>query len=127
MEHYYLSVLLIIVGMGILGGLVYVGLNEDNNRDPLQDRLAQFGDREIPESLEDIELSLSFRDRVLVPLVEQLADITRKFTPQKQLEATRRQLELAGSTTEPTTFYATRIVFTVILGYVWCCYWLFTC
>lgn len=108
--------LLIIAGMGIVGGLVYVGLNEDNNRDPLQDRLAQFGDREIPESLEDIELSLSFRDRVLVPLVEQLAGITRKFTPQKQLEATRRQLELAGSTTEPTTFYATRIVFTVILG-----------
>lgn len=105
---------LIIVVMAVIGGLVYVGLNEDNNRDPLQERLAQFGDREAPESLEEIELSLSFNDRVIVPLMEQIANITKRFTPQKQLESARRQLELAGSTTEPTTFYATRILFTVI-------------
>lgn len=113
MEQILIGILIIVI-MAIVGGLVYVGLNEDNNRDPLQDRLAQFGDREAPESLEEIELSLSFSDRVIVPLMEQIANITKRFTPQKQLESARRQLELAGSTTEPTTFYATRILFTVI-------------
>ncbi|MEQ8671708.1 MAG: type II secretion system F family protein [Aggregatilineales bacterium] len=108
--------ILIIVGMIVIGGLVYVGLREDRDRDPLQERLAQFGDRELPESLEEIELSLSFRDRVIIPLMETLADLTTRFTPQKQLEMTRKQLELAGSTSEPTTFFASRIMMTVVLG-----------
>lgn len=108
--------ILVIVGMSIIGGLVYIGLREDRDRDPLQERLAQFGDRELPESLEEIELSLSFRDRVLVPVMEAMADLTTRFTPQKQLEATRKQLELAGSTSEPTTFFAQRILLTVVFG-----------
>lgn len=108
----------IIGAMAIIGILVYIGLREDRNRDPLQERLAQFGDRELPESLEEIELSLSFRDRVIIPLMKAMADITTKFTPQKQLEDARRLVELAGQTTEPTTFFATRIVMTVVLGVV---------
>lgn len=108
----------IIGAMAIIGILVYIGLREDRNRDPLQERLAQFGDRELPESLEEIELSLSFRDRVIIPLMKTMADITTKFTPQKQLEDARRLVELAGQTTEPTTFFATRIVMTVVLGVV---------
>ena len=107
---------LIIGGMAIVGGLIYVGLREDRSRDPLQERLAQYGDRELPESLEELELSLSFRDRVIVPTMQRLADLTVKFTPQKQLELTRHQLELAGLTTEPTAFFAQRIVMTVLFG-----------
>lgn len=108
----------IIGAMAIIGILVYIGLREDRNRDPLQERLAQFGERELPESLEEIELSLSFRDRVIIPLMKTMADITTKFTPQKQLEDARRLVELAGQTTEPTTFFATRIFMTVVLGVV---------
>jgi hypothetical protein len=107
---------LIIGGMSIIGGLIYVGLREDRERDPLQERLAQYGDREMPESLEEIELSLSFRDRVLIPVMQNLANLTVRFTPQKQLETTRHQLELAGLTTEPTTFFAQRIMLTVMFG-----------
>jgi tight adherence protein C len=105
---------LIVGGLIIVAGLVYVGLREDKGRDPLQERLAQYGDRELPESLEEVELQLSFRDRILIPLIKQLAAITTKFTPQKQLEATRKQLEMAGSTNDPTTFYMMRIVLTVV-------------
>ena len=115
------SILPLIIVLGVLsivGGLVYVGLREDRGVDPLQERLAQYDDREMPESLEEIELSLSFKDRVLVPLVERLANLTTKFTPQKQLEETRHQLELAGQTTDPTQFFLQRIVFTVIFGIV---------
>ena len=108
----------IIVGLSILAGLVYLGLREDNERDPLQDRLAQYGEREIPQSLEEIELSLSFRDRVLIPILKRIADITVRFTPEKQLEEARRLIELAGmaGTMEPTSFFALRIVATAGLG-----------
>ena len=111
-----LVLVLVLGGLAVVGSLVYVGLREDRGADPLQERLAQYEDREIPESLEEIELSLSFKDRVLLPIIENLAQLTSKFTPQKQLEATRHQLELAGQTTDPTQFFLQRIVFTIIFG-----------
>jgi len=100
----------------VFGGLVYVGTKEDRGRDPLQERLAQYDDKELPQSLEEIELSLSFRDRVMLPLMKQLANITTRFTPQKQLEETRHQLELAGNAMDPATFFAMRIAITIVFG-----------
>ncbi len=110
--------LVIVLGLSLVGGLLYVGLRDDRSRDPLQERLAQFGEREVPQSLEDIELSLSFRDRILVPTLRRLADITVRFTPEKQVEEMRRLIELAGMSgnMEPTTFLALRIVATVGLA-----------
>lgn len=110
--------ILVIVVLVVVAGLVYIGLRDDRKRDPLQERLAQFGERELPESLEEIELSLSFRDRVLLPALRRLADVTVKFTPEKQIQETRKQLELAGmaGSLEPTTFFALRIVATIGLG-----------
>ncbi len=107
--------LLILAGLLIVAGLVYTGLRDDRQRDPLQDRLSQYGERELPGSLEEIELSLSFRDRIIIPMLRWLGNITIRFTPQKQLEETRRMLEMAGMTTDPTTFFAIRIVTTVLL------------
>lgn len=103
----------VMLGLALIAGLVYVALRDDRSRDPLQERLAQYGEREIPESLTEIELSLSFKDRILLPLMRRLADLTVRVTPQKQLEETRRLLELAGMTTEPTTFFLLRIILTV--------------
>ncbi|GAB4508864.1 MAG: type II secretion system F family protein [Anaerolineae bacterium] len=108
--------ILIVVAMAVVGGLVYVGLREDNGRDPLQDRLAEYGDRETPTSLEEIELSLSIRDRVFVPMMKSLANTVTKFTPQKQLESARKKIELAGLNTDPTIFFLQRIVFLVVFG-----------
>jgi tight adherence protein C len=110
--------ILIVIGLVVVGGLVYVGLRDDKTRDPLQERLAQFGEREVPQSLEEIEMSLSFQDRVLLPMFRRLAGIVIKFTPQKQLDDTRHQLELAGlsGSVEPTTFFAIRIGATIGLG-----------
>jgi tight adherence protein C len=101
----------IVVILAIVGVLVYMGLRDDRNRDPLQDRLAQFGDRETPESLEEIELSLPFKDRVLLPIMRRLSDLVAKLTPQSQIDDTRKKLELAGMAgqIEPTTFFAMRI------------------
>jgi tight adherence protein C len=112
----FLILILVLGSLGIVGSLVYVGLREDRGVDPLQERLAQYEDKELPESLEEIELSLSFKDRVILPLINKLAHLTSRLTPQKQLESTRHQLELAGQTTDPTQFFLQRIVFTVIFG-----------
>lgn len=110
--------IIIVIGLAVVAGLVYVGLRDDKSRDPLQERLAQYGEREIPQSLEEIELSLSFRDRILIPLLRQIAAVTVRFTPEKQLEETRRLIELAGKagSLEPTTFFALRIIATIGLG-----------
>lgn len=102
--------------LALIGGLVYVGLREDRGRDPLAERLAVYGERETPESLEEVELSMPFKDRVLLPAIEKLASFTAKFTPQKQLEVARHKLELAGQTTDPTQFFLTRILMTVVFG-----------
>ncbi|MEM9953811.1 MAG: type II secretion system F family protein [Chloroflexota bacterium] len=116
----FVTILRLVLGVGVialLGGMVYVGLRREDERDALEDRLASFGDREIDvQSLEEVELSLSFQDRVLFPVIERLAEFTAKFTPQKQLEDSRRLIELAGLSTDPTQFFLTRIVFTVLGG-----------
>lgn len=111
-----LVLIILVVGGLVVGGLVYVGMKEDGGRDPLQERLAQYEDKELPQSLEDIELSLSFRDRVVLPFIRKTAEITTKFTPQKQLEDARDKLELAGMTMDPASFFAMRIAVTIGLG-----------
>lgn len=107
----------VIVLLAVLGGMVYIGLNEDRDRDPLADRLADFGEREAPQSLEEIELSMSFTDRVLLPLIRRFADFVVKLTPEKQIEQTRRQIELAGMSgqVEPAVLFAARIIASVFL------------
>lgn len=106
----------VVVGVIVVGGLVYVGMRDDQGRDPLQERLAQYEDKEMPQSLEEIELSLSFKDRVVLPLIRKIAQLTTKFTPQKQIEDTRHKLELAGMSMEPGAFFAMRVVLTIVLA-----------
>jgi tight adherence protein C len=113
MDQSLIVLAVIVIGTIVLGALVYVGVREDKGRDPLQERLAQFEDKEIPQSLEEIEMSLSFRDRVILPLMRNIAKITTRFTPQKQLEETRHQIELAGMNMDAGTFFAMRIMLTI--------------
>lgn len=114
------TLVLILVGVAgvVIATLVYIGVRDDTGRDPLQERLAMYEDKDIPQSLEEIELSLSFTDRVVLPTVRRVADITTRFTPQKQLEEIRHQIELAGMSTEPSSFFAMRIILTLALGFL---------
>lgn len=105
----------VVAGLVVFVGLVYVGMREDRSRDPLQERLAAYGEREMPSSLQDIELELSFRDRVLLPIARNMADLTVKFTPEKQLEDARRLIDLAGLTMAPASFFTMRIGLTVLM------------
>ena len=101
-------VALILVVVVLLVGLVLVGVREDTGEDPLQRRLAEYGDRDVPASLEEIELSLSTRERVIVPMYKALARFAVTFTPENQIDSIRRQIELAGksATMEPDLLWA---------------------
>ncbi len=50
-----------------------------------------------PTSLEDLELGLSFGDRVLRPLIDACARLVLRYTPGSTVEGYRRKLILAGS------------------------------
>lgn len=109
-------IILVVFALLVLVGLIYYGMR-DSESDPLQARLAEYGDRDLPQSLEEIELSLPFQDRVLRPLFRKLAELITRLTPERQLEETRRQLELAGNPNhmDAATFLGLRIGATVLL------------
>jgi len=116
--------LLIIIGLVIVligaAVLVLVGLRSPDAKDPLQSRLAEFGSRERPVTLEEIEMSQPFSERVLLPLVRQVGQLTTRFTPEAALEATQHKLDLAGNpgNIDPKMFMAIRIIAAVGLGFV---------
>ncbi len=86
--------------------------------DPLQDRLAEYGARDEPVSLEEVEMSLSFTDRILVPVMRTIASLVTRFTPQRSLESTAHKLEVAGLSRRLSAaeFWGIRLVATVGLS-----------
>ena len=96
------TVIVIVVILAILVGailLIVSGVRKSKNlnEDPLAARLAEYSQRGDAVSLEEIELSQPFTDRVIMPIVRKLGDLSSKFTPQHVLEQTRKRLELAGN------------------------------
>lgn len=87
--------------------------------DPLQARLAEFIQRgDDVTSLEEIELSQPFAERVIIPVLNRIGEISARFTPQKVIQDTARQMELAGNPwpIDPATFLAIRFILAVVLG-----------
>ncbi len=111
-------VALIVIGIVLLGGLVIVGMRSESGADPLERRLAEYGDRELPASLEELELSLSLQERVIIPMYKALANFVVRFTPENQIESIRHQLELAGKSqsVDPATFFGQRVALMLVLG-----------
>jgi tight adherence protein C len=111
-------IILLVIAAAVVIGLIYVGQRENSGVDPLQKRLAEFGDRETPNSLSELEMSLSFRDRVVVPVLKSVSDFVTRFTPEQQLESTRQQLELAGraQTTDARMFFSQRLLLTLVFA-----------
>lgn len=63
----------------------------------IEDRLAEFGTLERPPTLEELELSLPFSERILLPILRKLAGFVTRFTPARTIEATQHKLDLAGN------------------------------
>ncbi|MGB9640147.1 MAG: type II secretion system F family protein [Anaerolineales bacterium] len=113
-------IILMLVVFVIIGAVVLtiIGLREANREDPLQKRLAEVADRGDVKSLEEIELSQPFAERVIFPLARKFGELATRFTPQSALQGTAHKLELAGSPRglDPTIFWASRFIVALIAG-----------
>ncbi|MCC6499335.1 MAG: type II secretion system F family protein [Anaerolineales bacterium] len=114
----FLFILLIIVAAVVIFARRRAAA-EGNEDDPLQARLAEFIQRgDDVQSLEQIEMSQPFTERVLIPLARRLGEFSARFTPQKLIQDTARNLELAGHPwpVDAPTFLAIRFILAVALG-----------
>jgi tight adherence protein C len=117
------------MGLIIFGAIVLIGAiaivvfslrrnSQGEEDDPLQARLAEFIQRGDVKSLEEIELSQPFVERVIVPLVNRIGEFSTRFTPQKAIQDTAKKLELAGNPwpVDAPTFLAIRFILAVLMG-----------
>lgn len=98
--------------------LVVVGMNAPEPTDPIQERLAELSIGDEPLSLEEIELSQRFTERVILPVFNRVGEFASRFTPQATLNSARRRLEMAGNPMQldPAFFLTTRIVLAILFG-----------
>ncbi|GAB4419780.1 MAG: type II secretion system F family protein [Anaerolineales bacterium] len=115
----------LIVGFVLLAGvvaLVVVGMraasSAESEQDPLMARLAEYTERGEVVSLEQLELDQPFTERVIVPLLRQIGEFSSRFTPQRVVEQTRLDMELAGNPirVDPTVFLASRFLVAFLFG-----------
>jgi len=91
-----MSPVILIIAMAILGSIVllFVGVAAPRPSDQVLDRLAEYGGRTL--TLEEIELSQPFSQRIIRPLIQGIAQFIGRFAPQRNIEEIRRKLEMAG-------------------------------
>jgi tight adherence protein C len=110
----------VILGAIVLAaiGMIVYALAKGQDDDPLVDRLNDYAARNQVVSLEEIELSLPFTDRVLRPMIRGMASMAARFTPSQTIESTQHKLDLAGNPNgwTPTEFWGIRIVAAVLMG-----------
>lgn len=117
------------MGLIIFGAIVLIGAitivifslrrnAQGDDDDPLQARLAEFIQRGDVKSLEEIELSQPFAERVIIPVIRRVGEFSARFTPQKAIQDTARRMELAGNPwpIDASTFLAIRFILAVVFG-----------
>ncbi len=114
------TVLIVLVGIAVMGGiaLIFIGLRAPQRAASLEERLSELGAMDRPPTLEEIELSMPFSERVLMPLLERLAEMVGRMAPAQTIERTRQKLEIAGlfPRLQPTIFLAIRYILIAVLG-----------
>ncbi len=115
----------IIVGFVVVVGaavLVVAGVRAARNRsdfDPLMSRLEEATQRgDVVTSLEQIEMQQPFTQRVILPMLQRIGDLSSSFTPQKVLEDTTHKLEIAGNPgrIDAATFLSSRFIVAIFFG-----------
>ncbi len=109
----------LILGVVVLtGGLLFVLLGRKRSAQPLEERLNELAALGEPVSLEKLELSRPFSERVIVPLMEKVVEFAQNMTPQSHLESARQKLELAGVAHQikPAQMVAARFGLAIVLG-----------
>jgi tight adherence protein C len=76
--------------------LVFIGL-ASSGKSEVEARLFEYGGMVRRMTLEEIELSQPFSQRIVLPLIKSAARFAAYFTPKHMLERTRHKLDLAGN------------------------------
>ncbi len=110
--------LIIAVLLLVAGGALYFLVSQRQTTESLEDRLNEMAALGGAISLEELELSQPFSERVIVPMLESLAGFAQKFTPQSNLEAAKRQIALAGLSHQikPAQFFGARVGAALLMG-----------
>jgi tight adherence protein C len=90
-----IAIAIILLIAGSLG-LVVLGYRRANQDIVIEERLNQYGHREIT-SLAELELEQPFQDRVMFPILRRLSRVGRRFTPRSAMDKLRQELVEAGS------------------------------
>jgi tight adherence protein C len=102
------------------GFLVYIGLRNPDDTDDraLLERLEEFNRMGEEVSLEKIELSQPFTQRVVYPVARAMGQLAVRFTPQNALLSLQKKLELAGNpgNLEPSIFLTLQFFGMVFFG-----------
>jgi tight adherence protein C len=108
-----------IVFLAILAALVLIARRRRlDDVSTLEDRLAEYAMLDEPISLEEIELSQPFVDRVVYPIIDALSGYVAQFTPATALQRTRHRLELADNPGNLTAanFMTIRFITMILMG-----------
>jgi len=103
------------LSIGIL--LLFLGISSvSSSTTTIQERLAEYGTR--PMTLEELELSQPFSERIIKPMLKGLAQTMAKFTPKSMTKRVAEKLELAGNpyNWSPTEFLGVRVLAGLLLG-----------
>lgn len=114
-----LIILGIIVLIGLAALLIRLGLQAPTDSGDIQVRLEEFGGRTAaPMTLEEIELSQPFTQRVIRPMLVTLSKQFSRLSPAKSRAAAERNLELAGRPNNwgATEFLGLRVFMAIVLG-----------
>lgn len=117
----WVVVIVVILGSAaalVVVGMRYSGAKQQDESDPVLERLAEATQRGEVVSLEDAELQQPFSERVLIPIMRKVGEISTRFTPQNLLVQTTKKIELAGNPgrIDAATFLATRFVVAFLFG-----------
>lgn len=110
-----------VIVLGIIGTIALVrwGLRAPTGSGDIQVRLEEYASRSAaPLTLEEIELSQPFTQRVIRPMLLTLARGFSRLSPAKSRAAAEHQLELAGRPNNwgATEFFGLRVFVALILG-----------
>jgi tight adherence protein C len=109
----------------ILGGIVLlvvvvllVSRRRAGSTQSLDDRLNELAALGQSVTLEELELSQPFSERVLIPMINALSKMAQRFTPANTIEASRHKIELAGMAhkIKAVQFLGYRMAAAIVLG-----------
>lgn len=113
-----MEIVIVLGAVVLMGALLFVLLGRRKSAQSLEERLNELAALGEPISLEELELSRPFSERVIKPMVEKVLEFAQNMTPQSHLESARQKLELAGIAhqVKPPHFVAARFGLALALG-----------